>query len=350
MKERIAATCFVVAYPILAALGLAVHPEPLPIDYFLAAPLLWPLAVFFRRFTVGPTGLEVETAEVKEDLTTAVDAVEEKAQVLPALEAPSEKLQPGELKTGHVSIGATAYIIAADDVPPRDDVAHMLAVSDDAAVQLAALRIAIERELQGAAELAHLQATTGMPSFPLRRLITELLRRELLPSDLAVPLTSVIEVANRAIHGAPIEQGADGVVADLGPRLINGLRRLPSNASWLAALVRVRAGEQRTWEVPGQELAYDVSIGLGIGEVQVHLSASLPLGAEQRGDVVRFVGTTPQGPDLTQSLIRNAPLAWVQDRRILGTRAAKAMAPWLIDNVVEVPSPPVPPETSGFRE
>lgn len=139
-------------------------------------------------------------------------------------------------------------------------------------------------------------------------------------------------------------------MADLGPRLIDGLRRLPSTSSWLAALVRVRAGEQIVWEVPGEELASDVSIGLGVGEIQIHLSPSLPSGTDERNDVVRFVGKTLQGIVFEQSLLRNSPVAWIQERRILGTAGVKAMAPWLIDNVVQLSPPPKPPATLGFRE
>ena len=49
MGERNAAIIFIVAYPIAAALGLAVHPEPLPIHAFLAMPLLWPVATLFQQ-------------------------------------------------------------------------------------------------------------------------------------------------------------------------------------------------------------------------------------------------------------------------------------------------------------
>ncbi len=350
MKERTAARVFLVAYPIAVAVGLTVHPEPLPVDGFFAAPLLWPIAVLFRRFKATTSGLEVETDEVKDNLTTAVDALKEETQAAPARDQAGKALALAETHTAQVSIGASAYIVVPEEAASPRDNADLLPVSDDAAVQLAGLRIAIERELQRTAELAHLQAAGGTRMLPLSALLRELLRRELLPRDLAVPLTRVIDVANRAIHGAPIEKGAADVVADLGPRLIDGLRRLPSTSSWLATLVRVRAGEQMVWEVPGEELASDVSIGLGVGEIQVHVSPSLPSGTGHRNDVVRFVGTTPQGIEFGQSLLRNSPAAWIQDRRILGTAAAKAMAPWLIDNVVQLSLPPKAPATLGFRE
>lgn len=60
MKERTAARVFLVAYPIAVAVGLAVHPEPLPVDGFFAVPLLWPIAVLFRRFKATTSGLELK--------------------------------------------------------------------------------------------------------------------------------------------------------------------------------------------------------------------------------------------------------------------------------------------------
>ena len=346
MKERTAAIIFVVAYPIAAALGLGVHPEPLPIDAFLAVPLLWPIATFFRRFKATTTSLEVETNEVKTDLTTAIDAVEEKTRALPGDRTTNgTPLATSLIHTDHLSIGSSLYIVSTDEaMRPRDDISDLLAVTDDVTVQLAALRIAIERELQNIAELARVQGAHGARTFPLKHLVSELLRYELLPHNLEQPLIRVIDMANRAIHGAPVEQGADEIVANLGPRLIDGMRRLPSTASWLTALVTVRAGDQDALNALGEEVTRDVSISRGTGEVLIHISPSPPSDPQERNDGVRFVSVTPPSADLTQSLVDNEPLAWVQDHRIFGTPSAKTMAPWLIDNVVKMSVPPPTPQ------
>jgi hypothetical protein len=345
VKERTGARIFLIGYPIAVALGLAVHPEPLPVDGFLSVPLLWPLAVFFRRFKATASGLEIETAEVKEDLTTAVAAIEEKTPPK-ALTAGTEAELPAEQRSVTLTGGTLnitgGFITAEATASPRSDVVDFL-VSDDPAVQLAALRIAIERELRGAAELAHLPATPATRPLPLKRLLTELVRHELLPDDLAVPLARVIDVANRAIHGAPIEPGADNVVADLGPRLIDGLRRLPSTSSWRAALVRARAGEQTVRELPPEELSLDDSEGLAVGDVHIRLLQTLRTDAGERRDIIWFAGTPP-GPKERSVPRDDLPLAWIQGRSIVGTPSAKAMAPWLIDDVVEIAPPPEPPE------
>jgi len=359
VKERTGAGIFIVGYPIAVALGLAVHPEPLPVDGFLAVPLLWPLAVFFRRFKATPSGLEIETAEVQADLATAVAAIEEKTppEALtagPGTEAPMRYVGPldagdririipaTEARMRYVGLdsGPFRLITVEDTASPRSDIADFL-VSESPSAQLAALRIAIERELRGAAELAHLSAAPAARPLRLRRLMTELVRHKLLPDDLAVPLTRVIEVANRAIHGAPIEPGANDVVADLGPRLIDGLRRLPLTSSWRAALVRARAGERTVRELTPEELSLDDSEGLIVGDVQIRLLRTLQIGASERNDIIRFAATPPGQKE--RSLLRDQPAVWIKGRRIVGTPSAKAMAPWLIDDVVEIPPPPEPP-------
>jgi hypothetical protein len=137
-------------------------------------------------------------------LTTAVAAIEEKTQPKDfalGLDAEPAEQRSVTLTGGTLNITG-GFITAEGTASPRSDVVDFL-VSDDTAVQLAALRIAIERELRGAAELAHLPAAPATRPLPLRRLMTELVRYELLPDDLAMPLARVIDVANRAIHGAP---------------------------------------------------------------------------------------------------------------------------------------------------
>lgn len=68
VNERTGALIFAVAYPIAVGLGLAVHPEPPAIDWFFAAPMLFPLSVLFRRFKVSTTGAEFETNELQTNL------------------------------------------------------------------------------------------------------------------------------------------------------------------------------------------------------------------------------------------------------------------------------------------
>jgi hypothetical protein len=136
------------------------------------------------------------------------------------------------------------------------------------------------------------------------------------------------------------QPGADDVVADLGPRLIDGLRRLPSTSSWRAALVRARAAEQPVRELPREDLSIDDSAGLVVGDVQIRLSTTLRTVREGR-DIIRFAGTPP-GPK-ERGLSPDLPLAWIQGQRIVGTPSAKALAPWLFDDVVEIVPPPETP-------
>jgi len=82
---------------------------------------------------------------------------------------------PPAEQRGEATFGATIYITAEDTASPRSDVVDFL-ISEDPAVQLTALRIAIERELRGAAELADLSYAPGPRTLPLKRLMSELVR------------------------------------------------------------------------------------------------------------------------------------------------------------------------------
>jgi hypothetical protein len=94
--------------------------------------------------------------------------------------------------------------------------------------------------------------------------------------------------------------------------------------------------------MPHQDLPLGDSAGLVVGESGIVLAQTLRSFERPRRDTIRFAGAPP-GPE-DRNLPRDVALAWIHGRRIVGTAAAKALAPWLIDDVVEILATP---ETSA---
>lgn len=230
---------------------------------------------------------------------------------MPALSAATKEIAP-DPQTATLA----GYIVGPK---PADDTALGTATpwSGDLIQRLMLLRLSIERELRGDAELARMGDAASVASRSIFDLQKELGGRGLLPSDLAAPLWRVLLHADRVIHGAVVEPGTNDVVAELGPRLVTGLRRMRHTPNWLHALVATRAGENTKWSAAIDHRA--------IGEIEVEVPP---------GIIIPLMARSPSAGFMLKHLERNLPLAWISGDQIYGTRAAKESAPWLIDQVI----------------
>jgi hypothetical protein len=92
----------------------------------------------------------------------------------------------------------------------------------DPALGLAKLRLDLEAELRRIVG----EIPGGRPS-TVGLLAREARRRDLLPGTILSALNEVVDVANRAIHGAYVSQDTAATIADSGLRLLATLRETP---------------------------------------------------------------------------------------------------------------------------
>jgi hypothetical protein len=195
LVTAIAAVALLVAHTFRAA-GVTVDTTSLGL---LAILLVVPLATYIKSISAGPFKAEIGEREARK-LTA-------QAAGLPATR---------EL------IGPAAAAIATDELTINE------LIMRDPNLALAKLRLEIEQELR------RLYYEGGGPVsgvtrvVPIRRMIQELERRQILPPGLASPLDDVVSIANRAVHGASVDREAAREIADVGERVLAALRSIPT--------------------------------------------------------------------------------------------------------------------------
>ncbi len=155
--------------------------------------LLSPFASAIRRVKIGEFEAEIDPKEVRK-VTDEVVA---------------------ELSSSPTEVERFPEIYTA-----MSDIADL--VASDPVLALAKLRIELEKVITKLYRLAQLGGKRGRAR-PLGQLVAELGRRELLPLSLTGPITEVLSVCNRAVHGEDIRQQDAEAIVDAGNSLLERL-------------------------------------------------------------------------------------------------------------------------------
>jgi len=155
--------------------------------------LLSPFASAIRKIKIGDFEAEIDPKEVKRITDEVVTELGT---------SPTEGEQPPEVYSA------------------MSDIADL--VSSDPVLALAKLRIELEKVITKLDRLANPQSERSR-SRPLGQLVGEMVRKELLPGSLAAPITEVLSVCNRAVHGEDIRRQDAEAVVDAGNSLLERL-------------------------------------------------------------------------------------------------------------------------------
>ena len=134
----------------------------------------------------------------------------------------------GEIEKTQAKITIDLPPISSDEEDQASEKRVRELLRDDPRLALAKVRI----ELEDALKRLYTKTAESEPEWrrlSLSRLVTDLVRREVLSSSIADALRDVIALANRAVHGERVEPAAAEALALLGIRLTRELEHLNRN-------------------------------------------------------------------------------------------------------------------------
>jgi len=287
---------------------------------FFEVPLIIFSRVLWNSIKVGKDGVEF-TETPSEALRNAEQVT---AQYLAAAEADdSRNVGAAVVSQG----GASLSLIASGSQS-----AELLKAETDPLLAMARLRIDIERELRRTAILAGLIPRDKI--LPISSILTELTRHELIPFDSARALRSVIDVANRALHGR-VDIPTDSSIARVGAEIIRNIQELALTESWLTKVLSVRARannlsvELNVRPAGADRRIADIKIGNTLFEVK-RVTSSGTVAAIQDYDIL-VVCERPSLDSIERATASHFALAWPSGDVFLGTPSVTEVAPWLLD-------------------
>jgi hypothetical protein len=245
------------------------------------------------------------------------------AAQLPPAEAPGQAERVAA--AGPEEFGAQLHALGLE----RANVSRNLALptDQDPVLQLAAVRISIERELRRLCMIARVIDAKRATSFS--EMLRSMRTHELLEPGIESALRQIYNVASAALHGRSVIQNEADDINAAGQQLIDRLHALPSDPLWFERAIRARASGQSVTVPP--VAGRDSGVDLIVNDVPIIIKVQYrPDRAIFANDSAVIVLSTPPRQTQMPEMLKHA-VVWLDESLLRGTQAASERAAWLVD-------------------
>jgi hypothetical protein len=186
------------------------------IDVTTIALICIAIAPWVLRYIKGfeiPGIVKIDLADAKAATDKLTRFTESPGPTTPGLDSarPEQANAPTELKSTKNRDDSFAGLRAVNEIDPN--------------LTMVGFRIEVEKRLRRLANARGLVADR----LPLQRLITDLVRRRIVPAESASGLLELIALGNRAAHGVEVSEDAASWLMDIGPSILLQLDAISSD-------------------------------------------------------------------------------------------------------------------------